>query len=127
MTAAELTKVTGEGLVEIGAHTVSHPHLASLPSHDAQAAEIYGSREALESMVGRPVRAFAYPYGTARDFGDRAVEIVRRAGFDAACTAIAGSVEPGDDPFRLRRCWVHDWDLAMFERQLEWFHLIRHA
>jgi len=47
-------------LVEIGAHALSHPALATLD--DAAAShEMAASRERLESETGRPVRHFAYP------------------------------------------------------------------
>ena len=49
--------------VEVGAHTASHQVLANLPLN-AQRKEIASSKECLEAIMGRPVRTFAYPYGT---------------------------------------------------------------
>ena len=119
MTDDELIQLTRGGLVELGAHTVTHPVLADL-SADEQHAEIVGSRQDLEGIIHSPVLAFVYPYGQAQHFTDETVEIVKAAGFRAACTAIQGSVEPGEDLFRLRRCEVRDWDLETFKRYLEW-------
>lgn len=47
---------------ELGAHTVSHPVLSALPPAMAQA-EIALSKQWLETLGGRPIRHFAYPYG----------------------------------------------------------------
>jgi len=122
LTDAELIQLTQDGLVDLGAHTATHPILSEL-SADAQRAEIVASRQRLEAIIQGPVLAFAYPYGQSQHFTDETVEIARAVGFRAACTTIQGSVEPGDDLFRLRRCEVWNWDLATFRRSLEWFFL----
>jgi peptidoglycan/xylan/chitin deacetylase (PgdA/CDA1 family) len=119
MTSTELIQLTQDGLVELGAHTVTHPILSTLPA-DAQQAEIAGSRERLEAIIQKPVLAFAYPYGQSKDFTDETVEIVKTAGFHVACTAISGAVEHGDDLFQLRRHYVGNWTPETFKRNLEW-------
>ena len=65
---------------EIGAHTMTHPHLSQL---DAAAArdEIVRSKETLEAITGGPVPSFCYPYG---DHNQKTKRIVREAGFDRA-------------------------------------------
>lgn len=65
---------------EIGAHTLTHPHLDRL---DATAAsrEIYGSKARLELIIGKPVRSFCYPYG---DYNEETKRLVREAGFNSA-------------------------------------------
>jgi len=120
MTSIELIQLTQNGLVELGAHTITHPVLSAL-SADAQYAEIVGSRQRLEAIIGSPVLTFAYPHGRVQDFTDETVEIVETAGFRAACTAIPGVVESGDDLLRLRRYWVHNWDLETFKQSLTSF------
>lgn len=115
MTALELRELTRGGLIGLGAHTISHPVLSSL-SAENQYAEIAGSRQQLESIIGRPVLTFAYPYGA---FTNQTVDMVKAAGFHVACTTVCGSVELGADRFRLRRCAVKDWDLETFKERLE--------
>ena len=67
-----------------------------------------GGKEALESVLGRPVDVFAYPWGTATD---ETAAACRAAGFVAACTsASSGS---WDDPFRLPREPVGNRDTAL--------------
>jgi peptidoglycan/xylan/chitin deacetylase (PgdA/CDA1 family) len=122
MKSFELNELTREGLVDIGAHTVNHPTLSAL-SVDAQYAEIAGSRQRLEAIIGRPVLAFAYPYGMVQDFSDETVKIVETAGFEAACTVTPGVVSSACNPFRLPRYWVGNWDAETFRRNLDWFFL----
>jgi len=59
------------GKVEIGAHTVRHPHLTSLPFEQA-CEEIAESQEEIRRRLGVPADSFAYPYGESspalRDF-----------------------------------------------------------
>lgn len=120
MTSDELARLAQDGLVELGAHTITHPVLSALSTR-AQFEEIVGSRQALEAITGCPVRTFAYPYGEASDFTQETTDIARASGFSAACTAIPGVVEPGDDIFQLRRCAVRNWDIGAFQQKLESF------
>jgi peptidoglycan/xylan/chitin deacetylase (PgdA/CDA1 family) len=124
MTTGELTELAQSGCVDIGGHTMSHPVLSTLPA-EAQYGEIVGGRQRLESIIGCRIRTFAYPYGASQDFTDETAEIVREAGFQSACTTIPGSIEAGDDPFRLRRCPVFDWDTSTFKQQLESYFINR--
>jgi hypothetical protein len=75
----------------------------------------------LESMLDQPVNTIAYPYGGAGDFNQDTLNIVREAGFKAACTTIGGFVTKNRDAVALPRCWVGDWELSTFKQQLETF------
>lgn len=66
--------------VEIGSHTVTHPHLTLLTDREL-ADELSLSRERLEDELGRPCRYVAYPYGEHDLRVRRAAEV---AGYDAA-------------------------------------------
>ncbi len=117
VTTPQLTKLAEHPLIEVGAHTITHPILPVL-SLEAQFNEIVGSRYMLEKMIHQPVHSFAYPNG---DFTEQTRKLVDAAGFRSACTTINGRVEPGDDVFRLRRCAVNDWGIALFKKNLEAF------
>jgi peptidoglycan/xylan/chitin deacetylase (PgdA/CDA1 family) len=92
-------------LIEIGAHTVSHPRLPSLPP-SRQLDEIAESRRQLEAMLGRSVRLFSYPFGEH----DRVtVRSAKAAGVACACTTTSGSVRASSDRYRLHRLTVGDW------------------
>jgi peptidoglycan/xylan/chitin deacetylase (PgdA/CDA1 family) len=114
---AALSKVTNS---EIGAHSLSHPSLSTLPV-DEQRQEIVSSKSAVEAMTGRRTTAFAYPFGTAADYTNATVTEVSSAGFACACLATPGRVERKTDPLRLPRLIVRDWDPGAFEARLrEW-------
>jgi peptidoglycan/xylan/chitin deacetylase (PgdA/CDA1 family) len=122
MTGEELRKLAGDGMVELGAHTVTHPVLSAL-SPEEQSREIAESRRTLEVLGERSVLAHAHPYGRAADFSLDTIRLVKAHGFRVACTGITGSIEAGDDLFGLRRCVVRNWKPAAFERFLEGYFL----
>ena len=85
-------------VVTLGAHTLTHPILTTLPPAEAER-EITGSQRVLEARLQRPVRLFAYPNGDV----DRAVHGIVRRYFDGAVSVNEGYVEPGCDPYMLPR------------------------
>lgn len=120
LTEDELVTLGAGGLVEIGAHTVTHPVLSACSSTAAQR-EIAGSRLVLERILGRPVTSFAFPYGGPADYGRDTVKIVQEAGFHCAYSTTPGIVGPGAKRFQLPRVQVEDWTGEEFARRLaEW-------
>jgi peptidoglycan/xylan/chitin deacetylase (PgdA/CDA1 family) len=101
--SAEQVRVLADGgLVEIGAHTKSHPILTNADCA-VQIAEIRGSKEKLESWTGKPVRAFAYPNG---DFTSQTMKLVREADFACAFTMEEGFASRGAPSFAMPRFLV---------------------
>jgi peptidoglycan/xylan/chitin deacetylase (PgdA/CDA1 family) len=92
----ELRELAEHG-VEIGSHTVSHPHLTRLGDRELER-ELRDSRERIADELRRPCRYFAHPYG---DQDERVRNAVRRAGYEAAF-ALPGRRSPVD-PFALPR------------------------
>jgi glycosyltransferase involved in cell wall biosynthesis len=80
---------------EIGAHTMTHRHLPGLSS-DAAKQEISGSKQYLETLIGREVTSFCYPAGK---YSPRDVALVRGAGYRYARTVERFSIKPLSDPF----------------------------
>lgn len=114
LTAAELREVHASG-ISIGAHTVNHPHLAHL-DEAAQRHEIEVSKHQLEDILGAPVPAFAYPYGSALDYTEVTEQLVARAGFQQACSNRYGHNSPPKNRWALRRIWIDETDtLASFQ------------
>jgi len=113
----ELISLAKGGLVDIGAHTVTHPVLSALPLA-AQQAEIEGSKGRLEEILGCPVTNFAYPYGLRSDYSAETVTAVEQAGFDCASSSYEDNVWRGSDRFQLPRRIVFDWDAEQFARKL---------
>jgi peptidoglycan/xylan/chitin deacetylase (PgdA/CDA1 family) len=121
LTPDEVIRLAGGGLVEVGAHTVTHPVLSALATEE-QRSEIYSSKVRLEEMEGRPVTSFSYPYGSQSDYTAETVSIVQETGFTCACSNFGDVVWRGTDPFQLPRFLVRDWDGGEFARRLEaWF------
>jgi peptidoglycan/xylan/chitin deacetylase (PgdA/CDA1 family) len=109
------------GLVDVGAHTVTHARLYSLPSQQ-QRQEITDSKSALEATLGRPVDHFSYPFGNRGDYTGQTVAAVREAGFTSACANFGGSVRRGADVMQLNRVVVRDWPADELDRRVrEWF------
>lgn len=101
MSWAQIAELPAYG-IECGAHTHSHPQLDTLPRRQAWH-EIYHSKRLLEEKLGRAVTSFAYPHG----YHDKAVQqMVRKAGFTAACGVKHAISRPDDDRFALARIIV---------------------
>lgn len=117
LTREEVVALARGGLIEVGAHTVSHPLLSAFPPV-LQRAEIQRSKAELEELLDRRVTSFAYPYGGRSDYTAATVTLVREAGFRCACSNFTGMVGRRTDPFQLPRIHVQDWDGEEFARQL---------
>jgi len=101
--SSEDLRVLRQNNVEIAAHSLSHPILASLRAETVKR-EIVESKQRLEELQGVPVRAFAYPFGTwGLDFGVREMELVQQCGFYFGFTGESGFVGRDSDRFALPR------------------------
>ena len=114
VTADELQRLAAHPLIEIGAHTRTHPDLARLTTAQVDE-EVRGSRQSLGDLLGRDVGAFAYPHGSVSP-GVRTA--VQRAGFALACAGDPGRVRQDTDRLTLPRLWPADVDGEGFERFL---------
>jgi peptidoglycan/xylan/chitin deacetylase (PgdA/CDA1 family) len=120
----EAMQLGRSALIEIGAHTVSHPALPMLPVA-SQAAEIQQSRRVLQDLLHLEISCFAYPHG---DHQPDTVSIVRASGFTSACTTAAGVVSAQSDCLTLPRVHVLDWNGEEFRARLEtWLDVDTHA
>ncbi len=104
--------------MQIGAHTVSHPILANISNAQARW-EIASSKSALQTLLGQPVTLFAYPNGKpTTDYGERHVNMVRNAGFEAAVSTIPGAAVVGTDVLQLPRFTPWDRNRLRFATRL---------
>ncbi|MBB1087411.1 polysaccharide deacetylase family protein [Lysobacter sp. SG-8] len=93
--------------IDLGGHTRGHVLLSRVDAATAQA-EIEGCTDQIAQVLHKRPRHFAYPNGTAEDFGPRDVELVRRAGYVSATTSIEGVNRTQTDRYRLLRFNVHE-------------------
>jgi peptidoglycan/xylan/chitin deacetylase (PgdA/CDA1 family) len=77
--------------VEIGSHTITHPHLPRLGDSELDR-ELRDSRTMLEDRLGRPCRFLAYPYG---DDDERVYRAAERAGYEGAFSLRGGDGRHG--------------------------------
>ena len=117
VTDAEFAKLATGDLVEIGAHTASHPVLSMLTPKE-QESEIRQSARRLTKMLGKPIKSFAFPYGSLTDYGGETVKLVKAMNFDCACSTFADVVRPGCDRFQLPRFMVRNWDGEEFTHRM---------
>lgn len=119
MTSEQVRQMQAAGML-IGAHTVSHPILASLSDDEARQ-EIAGSRRRLEDILGQRVGHFAYPNGKpGKDYNARSVAIVRELGFDSAVCTQWGAARAGTDHLQLPR--FSPWDATELRFGLRMLH-----
>lgn len=114
MTASELRRLSSSRLVSIGAHTVTHPSLTSLPAA-AQRAEISTSRETLEALLERPVHSFSYPFG---DHDPVTIEAAGQAGIRHAVTVEGRPVTSSSEALAIPRINIGDWSGETLLRKL---------
>ena len=102
-------------LIEVGAHTQSHPCLPAI-SIEEQQIEIAGSKLALEDLLGKRVRFFSYPYG---QFTDQSMQIVQACGYEGACAARPASIRRCADRHQLPRVWARSRNGDQFQKFLD--------
>lgn len=93
----------------VGAHTMTHARLSTLPEA-AQTAEIRGSVALIAERLGEPVNTFAYPFGSARDYDATTMQLVRAAGCTIAVSNRYGYLDASADAWEWRRIWIDATD-----------------
>lgn len=104
--------------VEIGNHTFDHVHCRTLDLN-AASDQIEASAREIAKMSGRPVRAFAYPYGTVVDATPVVRQAVKSAGHDCAFVVHNRTNSNRTDRFALYRVDVGEMDDAQAALELE--------
>jgi peptidoglycan/xylan/chitin deacetylase (PgdA/CDA1 family) len=97
MSWADLRDLTRYG-ISLGAHTVNHPHLTSIPEHHVDE-EFSRCRAEIEERTGTAVNTVAYPYGEANP----AVRLCARKHFRLGCGTVLAEIPPVTDPAELPR------------------------
>jgi peptidoglycan/xylan/chitin deacetylase (PgdA/CDA1 family) len=92
------------GGIEIGSHSVTHPHLANLDQATAET-ELAASRARIEAELAQPCLHFACPFGQpGEDYRpERDPAQAQQAGYRSFLTTIPGRAQAGADPWALPR------------------------
>ncbi|HEV3229146.1 MAG TPA: polysaccharide deacetylase family protein [Solirubrobacteraceae bacterium] len=111
----DMARELKRGGMTIGAHTVSHPVLASVPAED-QRREIERSLDRLEQELGERPRLFSYPVGWRSSFTPATKSLLRESGVRLAFSNYGGFPAPGNwDPYDVRRTNLSpDTSLSVF-------------
>jgi len=97
----QVLEMQASGLVEFGAHTMTHINLSQVTDEDAQY-EISESKKYVEKLLGIPCTSFAYPFGR---LNDSTAKFVSDAGFASSVTVKKG-IEAIGDKYRIKRISV---------------------
>lgn len=105
---SELAEQAADPLCTIGAHTISHPRLATLPAEAARE-EMAQSRDVIRVRLGVETRHIAYPVGDPTSATRREFDAAKALGFESGVTTRPGMLFPehGDDMLALPRVSVN--------------------
>jgi peptidoglycan/xylan/chitin deacetylase (PgdA/CDA1 family) len=101
------------GLAEFYAHSRSHARCANLSAQELLI-ELGESKRAIENHLGKPCPYLCWPYG---EYNDAALKVARDVGYKAIFTTVHGVVNPGSDPFAIKRIVVKD-GVAWFKKRM---------
>ncbi len=114
VTWEQLEEMSAAGM-DIGSHTLTHPHLRSL-TPEAAYKEIADSRALLEKRLSRKVTTFDYPFG---EYDNATIDLVKRAGFESAVTISPGYKQRAEEIYTLHRIRVtYETTLEEFSKLL---------
>lgn len=117
LTWSQVGEFLDQGM-NIGAHTVTHPNLATLAPSAART-EIESGKLELEDRLGIEVTEFAYPFGKPKHhFTAATVQAVRQSGLEMAVAVHHRGVRPSDGPFRIPRFAADGDDIRSLRRKV---------
>ncbi|MGB3225546.1 MAG: polysaccharide deacetylase family protein [Desulforhopalus sp.] len=116
----EVKEMSQSGLVDFGAHTVSHAMLNMLPPEKVQR-EIYGSVTQIFNQTGLSTDTFAYPNG---NYTKDNLGLLPQAGIAAAVTTKRGFVNESSPLLELPRIAIHE-DISHTQALFQWRLFVR--
>ncbi|MEI7474106.1 MAG: glycosyltransferase [bacterium] len=122
MTDNEIIDLSLGGLIEIGAHTVSHCVLTQ-ETEERQLFEIIESKKILEKILNKNIESFSYPFGTSEDANDKTANLVKNCGFENGIANEQDFVTNIDNPYLIPRRLIRNWDLNEFKTNLDKYFL----
>lgn len=114
MTHEMIREMDQSGYVEFGGHTLTHPSMPSLSTEELYR-EVSENKKDLESILGREVITFAYPYGHN---SLRVQEIIKKCGYKYGVSTDSGTGIISDNKFDIRRTAIDKTSLFDFLRKI---------
>lgn len=105
LSSEQIIQMDKDGM-DFGSHTFSHKDLTQISSKEAWA-EIRGSKEYIEDLLGHNILSFSYPYGSWSNFNVSTTEIIKKAGYKLAVTSLYGSNSFHTDLLSLKRIPIY--------------------
>ena len=102
---SQIVEMAQDGIA-IGSHTMHHSYLP-LVKPERLPEEVMESKRVIEARIGRSVDFISYPVG---GFTPQAQQLVKQAGYRAACTTNRALARAPIDRFALRRVKVTELD-----------------
>jgi peptidoglycan/xylan/chitin deacetylase (PgdA/CDA1 family) len=103
-----------KNILEIGAHTVTHPNCTKLNSEEEFYNELYKSKRDLQKELGYEIKHFNYPAGS---FDSGVMEYVKKYGYLSAVSTIRGFNKKNVDLYKLKRIGVKE-DFLLFKSMI---------
>lgn len=116
MNEAEIKTLSSNWLVTIGAHTLNHVQLSAM-SHKDQEYEIIEGHRTLESIVGKKLEIFSYPFGNYNDFNQDTKEICQAAGFKKVAANFPGQAHSWTSSILIPRQIIRNMSGDRFKKQ----------
>ena len=107
----ELRELSDSPLVTIGGHTFSHSDLSFLSRED-QFREIAEDKKVLESVIGKEITSFSYPFGGV---GDDTAYILKKVGYKRARCSTKGIANNKTDRYLIPGYSVRDISIDEFK------------
>ena len=118
LTEKEIQILASADGISIGAHTVTHPSLKWMTKEE-QWYEISESRKYFEQLINKKGDLFSYPFGTADDFSDVTVDILKEVGFEKAVVGYPGDIDAESNLYTLPRYTIRNYDQEDFVKYMD--------
>ncbi|MEK7858831.1 MAG: polysaccharide deacetylase family protein [Elusimicrobiota bacterium] len=115
LTWAELSRMSGEDVFDVGSHTATHREFARERPYEDLSGELRSSRAAIERNLGRWPGTLAWPWG---DFEEAWLELLPGLGYRIAFTVAPGANPAGAGGLRVRRFKVRKDDVSWLARRV---------
>ena len=102
MNYSQIKEISNSKYGSIGGHTKSHLSLKNL-NYKSSLFEIESNKLLIETIVGKKITCFAYPYGSTDDFSSKEIKILKKIGYKFGFSSIEGNYLINENNFLIPR------------------------